>query len=80
MSLTRFHALFLPAVVDHTPEFSENSNIEPGELDMFIERSAEVLRDLSVGYGLWAYRNYRKSWIYNGHFSKGYDGWTVKSE
>jgi hypothetical protein len=50
----------------------------PSECEEFLLQSAVTLKKYTSGYGLWAYRNYRQSDIFNAAFLKGLDGWTLK--
>jgi len=67
--------------VDNTPAFAGyHAQIEPGELSAFLEGSADLLKQKSMGYGLWAYRGYPDSAIYNSSFELGLRGWDLQGE
>ncbi len=67
--------------VDNTPSFAgHHAQIEPAELPTFLEGSADLLKQKSRGYGLWAYRGYTDSAIYNSSFELGLRGWDVQGE
>lgn len=63
--------------VDNTPGFLKTSDFM-AEYDIihFLRKSTPLLQNYTSGYALWAYRNYRESWIYNGSFKRGILGWT----
>jgi len=61
---------------DNTPGFAgQHAQIDGDELPAFIEGAAELLKQKSRGYGLWAYRDYVDSAIYNSSFELGLRGW-----
>lgn len=62
---------------DNTPHMVMR-NIILEECNTFLEKSAAVLKKYTKGYGLWAYRNYRQSEIFNGSFLLGLEGWNVQ--
>jgi len=59
---------------DNTPHLVMR-NIVLEECNEFLEKSAAILKKYTKGYGLWAYRNYRQSEIFNGSFMLGLEGW-----
>lgn len=61
---------------DDTPEFSYNPRLIPEEREAFLDGAAPVLSELSGGYGVWAYRDYRNNSVYNSQFGLGERGWT----
>lgn len=64
--------------VDNTPAYAgHHARIEPAEIPAFLEGSAKLLKQKSRGYGLWAYRDYADSSIYNASFELGLRGWDV---
>jgi len=63
---------------DNTPHLVMRSIILE-ECNTFLEKSAAVLKKYTKGYGLWAYRNYRQSEIFNGSFLLGLEGWSSKN-
>ena len=60
---------------DNTPGFVGHAKIAKGELPAFLQGAAQLLKEKSRGYGLWAYRDYADSAIYNGSFELGLRGW-----
>ncbi len=66
---------------DNTPGFvGRHAQIEKEELPAFLESSAQLLKQKSRGYGLWAYRDYVDSAIYNASFELGLHGWEIHGE
>lgn len=64
--------------VNGTAEFALTSaKINPDELTEFLGEALDYLRETTVGYGLWAYRDYRESYIVNGTFENGMYNWEV---
>ncbi len=62
--------------VDNTARFIKNSNFIPDHKVVdFLHKSAPILQNLTSGYALWAYTNYRESYIFNGSFQRGLFGW-----
>lgn len=62
--------------IDNTPGFArDHAKIKETELPAFLEGSAALFKEKSRGYGLWAYRDYVDSAIYNGSFEMGLRGW-----
>lgn len=63
---------------DETLDFaSHNARIQDDELPAFISESAEMIRQETSGYWLWAYRDYRENWLVNPCFQRQGAGWEV---
>ena len=54
----------------------QNAHIADAHLPSFLARSAEVLEQLTAGYALWSYRDYRENWIENASFQRLSPVWT----
>lgn len=66
---------------DNTPGYAgRHAQIENDELPSFLEGAAKLLKQKSRGYGLWAYRDYVDSAIYNGSFELGLRGWDSQGQ
>jgi hypothetical protein len=65
---------------DNTPGFEHHAQIDSVELPAFLKGAADLLKQKSRGYGLWAYRDYVDSAIYNGSFELGLHGWETQGE
>ena len=64
--------------VDNTPGFKKNTKIIPDDTPDFIDRSAEVISDNTIGYALWAMKDVRANVIKNGSFERGNLGWDTE--
>ena len=65
---------------DNTPGFENHAQIDDIEMEAFLQGAAELLKHKSRGYGLWAYRDYADSAIYNSSFELGLRGWETQGE
>jgi len=65
---------------DNTPGFVGHAKIDEQQLPAFLEGAAELLKQKSRGYGLWAYRDYTDSAVYNGSFELGSRGWDIQGK
>lgn len=63
--------------MDTTAEFSHNAQIEDSQVGQYITSLAPVLKDTTMGYGLWVYRNYVNNGVYNSQFGLGLQGWEI---
>jgi hypothetical protein len=74
--LQRFKGAHRPIIdqlnfTDETLDFaSHNARIREEEMATFITGSAELIRQESEGYWLWAYRDYRENWLVNPGFQR----------
>ena len=55
------------------------ARISHDECNRYLELSAAMLKKYTVGYGLWEYKDYRQSEIFNGSFLFGLDGWVTRT-
>jgi hypothetical protein len=66
--------------VDEAPKFKGiHAEIEATEVSQFLTAAAPLLIRKSVGYGIWAYRDYRQNLLYNARFLMGMRGWNHSS-
>ena len=64
--------------VDSAPNYKGvHAEIAEQEVAPFLQLAAPLLRQMSRGYGVWAYRDYRQNILYNARFLMGLDGWQV---
>jgi hypothetical protein len=64
--------------VDEAPKFKGiHAEIKRDEVSAFLELAAPLLKRLSSGYGVWAYRDYCQNVLYNPRFLMGMLGWEV---
>ncbi len=67
--------------VDNTPGFAgRHARIDEKDIPAFLKGAAELLREKSSGYGLWAYRDYADSALFNGSFELGIRGWSTHGD
>ena len=66
--------------MDNTPGFEKNGRLIESELPAFIVNSSDVLRRRSKGYGIWTYRDYCDSVVYNAQFGLDEKGWNFQGE
>lgn len=64
--------------MDTTEEFAHNSQLKPEERNKFLIEAAPVLRSMTMGYGIWTYRNYTDNAVYNHQFGLGGSGWKLE--
>jgi len=65
--------------VDNTPGFDgRHARIDEREIPAFLQGAAKLLKEKSSGYGLWAYRDYADSALFNGSFELGIRGWSTE--
>ncbi len=65
--------------MDNTEGFEDNPQIYPQEVPTFLSQLAPVLSSYTCGYGVWDYRNYRNSPVYNYEFALGTSGWNFST-
>ncbi len=65
--------------MDNTEGFEDNPQIYPDQVPSFLSQLAPILTTYTNGYGVWAYRNYRNSPLYNYEFALGTSGWTFNT-
>lgn len=61
--------------LDNTPGLEHTAQLPPSVCEEFLKKAAPIIKQYTHGYGLWAYRNYRQSEVFNGSFLRGLDGW-----
>lgn len=63
---------------DNTPGTSNDAQIQEDQLNQYLEKVAPVLKKATMGYGVWAYKNYATDLLYNPQFARGLDGWETQ--
>jgi GT2 family glycosyltransferase len=61
--------------IDNTPGFEQNTGILPQQVTEFLAKVAPILRQHTIGYGLWAWRDVRANALKNGLFTQNYPSW-----
>ena len=65
--------------VNGTAEFTATSaKIDPAERTEFLAAALDYLKETVLGYGLWAYRDYRENILVNGTFELGSYNWNIE--
>ncbi len=62
----------------NAPEVASAPHLKPGQISPFLVNSAAELAQNTTGYGLWTYRNFPFSLVYNPSFTLGDQGWHIK--
>lgn len=60
---------------DNTEGFEHNARLYEAEKAAYLEGAAPVLRSMTMGYGIWTYRDYGDNKLYNAQFALGRQGW-----
>jgi hypothetical protein len=63
--------------VSNAPQVSTAPHLKPGQVPSFLIQAAPYLASIG-GYGVWTYRDFNFSLIYNPSFSLGKSGWGVR--
>jgi len=63
--------------VSNSPQEATNPGLGPSQVSQFIAGSEPILKKYTIGYALWAYRDYTVSPLFNASFSLGTSGWTT---
>lgn len=61
--------------MDTTPGFEKNAQLAESERVRYLVESAPVLKSMTMGYGIWTYRNYSDNMVYNSQFALDDTGW-----
>lgn len=60
---------------DNTVGFEHNAQLLDGEKEAYLDQMAGVLSSMTMGYGIWTYRDYGDNKLYNAQFGLDLDGW-----
>jgi tetratricopeptide (TPR) repeat protein len=61
----------------NNPAFPKACQIS--ELDTFVLESKDILKEFTIGYGIWGYFDWRNDKVFNGSFELDKTGWKVSS-
>lgn len=61
---------------DNTPGFEENPKLDEAQMPIYLTQCAPILKEKTMGYGIWTYRDYGNNMIYNSQFALEKTGWT----
>lgn len=65
--------------MESTPGYETAAKLaDDAQVNSYLQTMGTVFRDLTGGYGIWTYRDYRDNQLYNPGFALGLGGWTVE--
>ena len=67
-------------IASNAPAIAPDPALPTDQVGPFVEASAPLLKQHTTGYGLWTYRDFNMSTLYNPSFSLGTSGWTVHGQ
>ena len=59
-----------------TPGYETLPKLSEADINIYLADMGDVFRDTTIGYGIWTYRDYADSLIYNPEFGLDLKGWT----
>lgn len=65
---------------DNTVGFEHNAQLLDDEKALYLEEMAPVLKTMTMGYGIWTYRDYGDNKLYNAQFGLGKNGWSFTGQ
>ena len=60
---------------DNTVGYEYNAQLRDDEKSLYLEGVAPILKNSTMGYGIWTYRDYGDNKLFNAQFALGMDGW-----
>ena len=60
---------------ENTVGYEHNAQLMDDQKALFLEKAAPVLKSMTMGYGIWTYRDYGDNKLYNAQFGLGQEGW-----
>ena len=60
---------------DNTVGYEHNAQLRDDEKSLYLEGVAPILKDSTMGYGIWTYRDYGDNKLFNAQFALGMEGW-----
>ena len=60
---------------DNTVGFEHNAQLRDDQKALYLEGVVPVLKNMTMGYGIWTYRDYGDNKLYNAQFGLGQEGW-----
>lgn len=60
---------------DNTVGFEHNAQLLDDQKELYLEGLAPLLKRMTMGYGIWTYRDYADNKLYNSQFALGQEGW-----
>lgn len=66
---------------DNTPGFEQDARFpNDEEINRYLQNVSPVLKEHSIGYGIWTYRDYADNVLYNAQFALGRSGWEFSGQ
>ena len=60
---------------DNTVGFEHNAQLRDDQKALYLEGVVPVLKNMTMGYGIWTYRDYGDNKLYNAPFGLRQEGW-----
>ena len=60
---------------DNTVGFEYNAQLQDDQKALYLEGVAPILKNMTMGYGIWTYRDYGDNKLFNAQFALGQEGW-----
>ena len=60
---------------DNTVGYEHNAQLRDDEKSLYLEGVVPILKNSTMGYGIWTYRDYGDNKLFNAQFALGADGW-----
>lgn len=60
---------------DNTVGFEYNAQLRDDQKALYLEGIVPILKNMTMGYGIWTYRDYGDNKLYNAQFGLGQEGW-----
>ena len=60
---------------DNTVGYEHNAQLRDDEKAPYLEGVVPILKNMTMGYGIWTYRDYGDNKLYNAQFALGSEGW-----
>lgn len=65
---------------DNTAGFEYNAQLQEDQKAPYLEGVVPLLKSMTMGYGIWTYRDYGDNKLYNSQFGLGQKGWHFKGQ
>lgn len=62
---------------DNTIGFEHNAQLRDDQKALYLESMAPILKNMTMGYGIWTYRDYGDNKLFNAQFGLGTNGWRL---
>lgn len=65
---------------DNTPGYENNAQIREDQTGDYLEHIHQLLKEKTMGYGVWTYQDYGVDLLYNPQFALGLAGWETEGD